>query len=476
MDDRAERPSAHGPRSLRQFLDQLGPVAAGLIVLGIGSFAFLGLAGRALGPVDFAPVATLWVLFNAAALAFYQPIEQELGRATADRVATGTGSRPVLIRCLIVGGSVTAVLTVLVLVFLQPVSEQVFNGRTTLALLFLVGLVGLFAEHVMRGLFSGNTRFGRYGWQLTVDGLLRIVLPGALVVAAAGTTTSLSAALVVAPLLAAGLTAGRLTSLTRPGPPIPWGDVLPALGTLTAAAVLSQLIVNAAPLAAQILATPAEADRVGVFIAALVMTRIPLFFFGAVQATFLPSLARLSALGDRHGFLRQTRLVLAGVSGAGALFVLGLAVVGPWVLRLLYGPAFDSTREVLVALGLGAAAYMVAQALAQALIALRAYRAPLYAWAGGSAVFFATLALPLSLEARVAGALMAGGGIAALVMAALLVRALRGLHTSIAAIPDGKPNATSPHERSGEQTMPVSHAPASAQPPIHDRSAPRSDP
>jgi O-antigen/teichoic acid export membrane protein len=333
-----------------------------------------------------------------------------------------------------------------VLAFLQPISVQVFNGRTTLALLFLVGLVGLFAEHVTRGLFSGNTRFGRYGWQLTADGLLRIALPGALVAAAAGSTASLSAALVIAPLLAAALTAGRLAPLARPGPPIPWGDVLPALGTLTAAAVLSQLIVNAAPLAAQILATPAEADRVGVFIAALVMTRIPLFFFGAVQATFLPSLARLSALGDRHGFLRQTRLVLAGVSGAGALFVLGLAAIGPWVIRLLYGPAFDSTRGVLVALGLGAAAYMVAQGLAQALIALRAYRAPLYAWAAGSAVFFATLPLPLSLEARVSGALMAGGGVAAVAMAALLVRALRGLPASLAADPAGRRNAAYPDQ------------------------------
>jgi O-antigen/teichoic acid export membrane protein len=86
------------------------------------------------------------------------------------------------------------------------------------------------------------------------------------------------------------------------------------------------------------------------------MTRIPLFFFGAVQATFLPALARVSALGDRPGFLRQTQLVLTGVSGAGATFVLGLAGIGPWVLQLLYGPQFESGRGVLVLLGLGATA------------------------------------------------------------------------------------------------------------------------
>jgi O-antigen/teichoic acid export membrane protein len=278
---------------------------------------------------------------------------------------------------------------------------------------------------VLRGLFSGNERFGRYGGQLAVDGLLRAVLPAAVVLASMATVTSLSAALVVAPLLAAALTAGRVSRLSTPGPPIAWRELLPALGTLTGAAILSQLIVNAAPVAAQVLATPEEADQAGVFIAALVLTRIPLFFFGAVQATFLPTLARLSAADDRHGFLRQLRLVLALVGGGGAAFVVGLAAVGPWVLTLLYGPDFEAGRGVLVVLGLGAAAYMVAQALAQALIALRAYRTQLSAWAAGSVAFFAGLALPLSLEARVSVALLVGGAVAAAAMALLLRRVLQ---------------------------------------------------
>jgi O-antigen/teichoic acid export membrane protein len=419
----SERARVH--HGLRGLAEQLGPVAAGLVVLGLGSFAFLSIAGRALGPVDFAPVATLWVLFNASALAFFQPIEQELGRATAARVTHGLGARPVLVRCLLVGVGVTACLGLLVLFLRQTLDEQTFNGRSTLAPLLLLGLVGLLAEHVLRGLFSGNERFGRYGGQLAADGLLRTVLPGLVVLASMATVTSLSAALVVAPLLAAVLTAGRVSRLSRPGPPIPWRELLPALGTLTAAAILSQLIVNAAPVAAAVLATPEEADRAGIFIAALVLTRIPLFFFGAVQAIFLPSLARLSAVDDRYGFRRQTAQVLVLVGGAGAVFVAGLAAVGPWVLEVLYGPEFTADRTVLVVLGLGAAAYMIAQALAQAVIALRAYRAPLYAWAAGSAVFFAGLALPLSLETRVSMALLCGGAVAAAVMALLLRRLLR---------------------------------------------------
>jgi hypothetical protein len=38
-----------------------------------------------------APLATLWVIVNAAGPAFFQPLEQELGRATAHRRALGQG-------------------------------------------------------------------------------------------------------------------------------------------------------------------------------------------------------------------------------------------------------------------------------------------------------------------------------------------------------------------------------------------------
>jgi O-antigen/teichoic acid export membrane protein len=418
-------------RRLPAFLRQLGPVAAGLAVLGLGSFAFLSLTGRSLGPAEFAPVATLWVLFNSSALAFYQPLEQELGRATAHRRALGTGSRPVLLRCVTVGAAVTVALGLLALIARRPLSNQAFGGHGSLLVLLFVGLVGVFAQHTVRGLLAGNERFARYGAQLACDGLLRVLLPGAVALSAWAGATQLSAALVVAPLAAAILTAGRIRPLALPGPPAGWSDVLPALGTLIAAAVFSQLIINAAPLAAQLLALPSERDRAGVLIAAVVMTRIPLFFFGAVQAAFLPSLARVSALGDRAGLVRQIRTVVALVGGGGATFVLGLALLGPWALRLLYGAEFVEGRGTMVLLGFGAAAYMLAQALAQALTALRKYRASLLGWALGSAAFFGLLAAPMGLETRIATALLAGGAVAALTMVLLLVTALRRVPDSL---------------------------------------------
>ena len=405
-------------------IGQLGPVAAGLIVLGLGSFAYLTVTGRTLGPVAFAPVATLWVIFNGAGLALFQPIEQEVSRASAARRAVGAGSRPVLVKAAVYGVAVVVVFGLLAWALSGPLTDQVFNGEDVLVPLLVVGFVGLALEHTLRGVFGGNERFSRYGLQLGVDGALRVLGPLVLAVTATSDVGAFGLALVLAPLVAAVVTAGRVGRLARPGPPAAWRDITAPLLVLTGAAVLSQLIVNAAPIAAQVLAGEDEAASAGIFISALVLTRIPLFFFGAVQAAFLPALARMAATGQARAFGQQLRQVLLLVAGAGGLFILVMAVMGPFVLRLLYGDDFIATRTVLVSLAVAAALYMVAQVMAQTLIALRAYRAALLGWGAGSLAFMLTLLVPSTLEVRVGAAFMVGS-LTALVTLTLFVRVQR---------------------------------------------------
>src|SRR3954471_12311932 len=227
--DRPRGPQFTGLWRSVPLLGQLGPVAAGLIVLGLGSFAYLGITGRVLGPTDFAPVATLWVLFNAAGLALFQPIEQELSRATASRRALGLGARPVLAKAVLYGSAVIAGFGLLAFLFSDVLTRQVFNGVGVLVPLLVLGFAGLAAEHILRGAFGGNERFGRYGAQLGVDGALRVLGPVLLIIAATSEVGAFGLALVLAPLLAAALTAGRLGPLSKPGPPIAWRQIAPPL-------------------------------------------------------------------------------------------------------------------------------------------------------------------------------------------------------------------------------------------------------
>ena len=99
---------------------QVGPVALGLGVLGLASFAFLSVCGHALGPAELAPLGTLWVLINALGPALFQPLEQEIGRSVAHRAAHGEGARPVFLRAGLLALVVVALAGLVLLVASRP--------------------------------------------------------------------------------------------------------------------------------------------------------------------------------------------------------------------------------------------------------------------------------------------------------------------------------------------------------------------
>jgi O-antigen/teichoic acid export membrane protein len=128
---------------------------------------------------------------------------------------------------------------------------------------------------------------------------------------------------------------------------------------------------------------------------------MPLFLFSAIQAAFLPGLAALIARGDDIGFRRRLTRVVAAV---GCLAVAGFVVfvaAGPELVRLFYGPEYQTTRTDIWPLAAGAGLFMIGTAFAQTLIALRSYLLSTLGWVVGSATFLVALLLPLRLEQRV---------------------------------------------------------------------------
>lgn len=368
----------------------------------MSSFAFLSIAARALGPADFAPLATLWIILNAVGLAIFQPLEQELGRAIAHSRARGLGSRTVFLRTCAIAAAIASVVTAVLVVSAGPLTDQVLGGEASLLVSLVVGLVGLAAAHLTRGAFAGGDDFGRYGWQLGLEGVLRVVIAAGLALAGVDSVGWYGAVLAVGPVAAVLLTTWRLGPAVVPAPPEQtWSQLTRAIAVLMVGTVLAQFVVNAAPVAANVLAEADELARAGVFISVLVLARIPLFVFAAVQAAFLPGLAALVAQDDVTGFHRRLRAVLGVVAALGGAGFLGFVAIGPWLTQVFYGPEFVTTRGVLALLAGGAGLFMLASTLAQTLISLRAYVASVLGWIVGSAVFLIMLAVPATLEQRV---------------------------------------------------------------------------
>jgi O-antigen/teichoic acid export membrane protein len=395
---------------------QIGPVAVGLGVLGLASFAFLSVSGRALGPAELAPLGTLWILINAIGPALFQPLEQEVGRAVAHRAALGQGARPVFLRACLIALAVVLLAGVVLLLARHPLADGVFSGQDVLVLALFLGIAGLGAEHLSRGAFAGGGAFPRYGTQLAVDGVLRI--GSAAVLAAVGVATAgwYGVFLGLAPIIAVVLTAGRLGPAVRPGPGHSWADIGGAVGWLTAGALAGQFVINAAPVAANLLAGPDEQARAGIFISVLVLARVPLFLFAAIQASFLPGMAALAAAGDALGFKRRLSLVTAAVAALGVAGLVVIVAAGPELVRLVYGADFVTTRGDLWPLAAASGLFMVGSAVGQALISVRGYRASVLGWTAGAVTFVLVLLVPLRLELRVGYAFLAASAVAAAVL------------------------------------------------------------
>jgi O-antigen/teichoic acid export membrane protein len=350
------------------------------------------------------------------------------------------GGGPVVRRATVVGGVGCCVLVAGCLAVGVPLMDKLFDGEALLLVGLLVGLVGYFVEFLARGTLAGNGRFRSYGLVLALDGVARLVGCAALAVLGVATAGPYGIVVGAAPLVATGIAMRGQRGRAGAGPEPDPHELSTALGWLLAASVLAQSLVNAGPLAVKLLATDAEKTIAGTFLAGLIVARIPLFLFQAIQASALPKLSRLAAAGEPHDFQTALRRLLLLVGTLGLAGTCGALVLGPWVVTLLFGPEFRLAARDMTVLAAATAAYMLAMTMAQALIALAGYARVALGWLAGVVAFAVVTALGSDLLTRVETGLLAGSVTAAVAMAALLVPLLRRRRLTV----DPEPVAPAP--------------------------------
>ena len=362
------------------------PVGIGLLVAGLASFAFLRVGKNALGGDEaFSPVLSLWFATFALAPGFFLPLEQELGRAISARRALGLGARPVVRKVVVLGGALAAIVVTIILIASPWISESYFGGDWVMLVALVIAFSSYAPVHLARGIASGSGRFRAYAVVMGADGAVRVLLCIVLAIVGIKTVGPYGMAVALAPLAGFFYVYARGQLRTEDGPPASWHEVTPNLGWLLLGSVFAAGLVNAGPVAANLMADGNEKELVTQFGYAVLLSRIPLFLFQAVQAALLPRLARLAARHEfdefRSGFKKLMVIVLAvGMAG-----VAGSFLVGPFVIEKMY--AVDISSRTLAMLALGSAAYMFALALAQAVIALNGHALVGVGWGLGMVSF-----------------------------------------------------------------------------------------
>ncbi len=410
-------------------------VGTGLVLSGICAYAFIALTRNALSNGDQEVLQLLWFSTFALAPGFFLPLEQEVGRALSHRRTLGQGGLPLVRRAGLLGGAVAALL-VIVLAALGPyLTRSRFHDKSGVVLALMLSVVTWAAAHLGRGILSGSGRFRPYGMLMGLDGVIRIVSCG--VLAAAGVTSLMAYALLIGlpPILAIAISFSRQRGLLQPGPEAPWVEVTSNLGWLLLGSVAAAFLVNAGPLLANLLARSADkADNVAfsttaklstklnAFSYAILISRIPLFMFQAVQAALLPKLARLAAKGAFDEFRSGLRTLMKVVAAVAVLGVVGAGLLGPFALGIAFKVKIGNLNMAVLALAAGI--YMAAVACAQALIALHRHALVAVGWLLGVAAAILMLPFGKALLERVEAALVAGSAVPLLFFGVVLRQTL----------------------------------------------------
>ncbi len=362
------------------------PVGIALLLAGFATYAFFRVGTVAVGGAEeFEPLASLWFVTFALAPGLFLPLEQELGRAISHRRALGQGSQPVIQKVVRLGAIMVGIAVLCTAIAGPFLASSYFDGDWFMVVALALTFVGYAPAHLARGICSGSGRFTEYAIIMGSDGIVRIVL--CVVLAVIGITAVGAYGLVIAisPLFAVAYVYRRGGLQSDPGPEADWNEVTPNLGWLLLGSIFAATLLNAGPIAASALANENEDALVTAFSYGVLLARIPLFLFQAVQAALLPRLSRLAARGEIEEFRAGLRRLIVVVIGVGVVGIAGSLLLGSWVIDLVY--KVDLSGRTLAMLSFSSACYMMSLAIAQAVIALKGHALVAVGWGIGVVTF-----------------------------------------------------------------------------------------
>jgi len=401
-------------------------VGVGLIVAGLSAYGFLFVADKALSKAEYSPLGALWSLVFLAGPGLFLPLEQEISRALAERRARNQGGLPVVRRAATIGVGLGLGVLVLLIATARFTVDQLFDHQILLLVGLTLGLAGALAGHLTRGCLSGTGQFKGYGVYLGADGFIRVLGAVICIVVGVNTAGPFGVAIGIAGLLAVPVSLLVQRPRLDDGPDAAFTEVGGALGLLLGASLCAFAIMNIGPVLVKLLADGSQDEAAGRFVNGVVIARIPLFLFQAVQASLLPKLSALAHTGHLGDFRIGLKRLLVAVAGLALVGSIVGAVIGPFVVEIMF-PGADLGGRTMGLLAAGAGLYMLAMACAQAVIALGGHADQALGWALGLIALLVTVAVAShDLFLRVEVGLLVGSAVAFVAMGGLLYRRLAG--------------------------------------------------
>lgn len=362
-------------------------------------------------------------------------VQQEITRAA--RPVSEEPPTPVLRQFTLIAIGVVVLAAALIALL---VGDAIMPGQPlVLAVVLSVGVVGYLLVAVLSGVFYGLRLWTAVAWTTIVDAGLRAVL--VLCALAMGWPAEWIAVTVSIPF---GLTfllvwlrmRGRVVGAFRLDVRLP-RLLAHVSGTVVAAAAMG-LMMSGLPMLLS--ATVGAGDRAALagYILAITLTRAPIVIPVLALQSYLISVFR----GARDGLLRRILLALAGATAVIVLVAVAAWLVGPWAIGLLSGGRFQIAAPMMAVITLSAGLVALMCVTGPALMSRKRHTPYVAGWVAAAIATVLALVLPLTLDERLA--------------LALLVPPLIGLVVHLWALVFVRPSSAAPHDEAHPAEGPAS--------------------
>ena len=363
-------------------------LSVGIASTGLVTFAYFSVASHVVDDSAYGAITLLWSILFVTISVIYRPVEQLLARTIADRRARGLVEGHPLRQALGIQASFAALFLVVAFACKGPLEDAL--DSSALFWVLIGAALAYAASYFARGYFAGHQWFGLYGGLVLFESLARFAFPVAAAIGIASGETFVALGILAAPfasLLVVPVALRRHTAAAAPPEQVEEAGSGRAFALAVAGVQLSeQALLNAA-----VLIAPGG----GIVFSAFLITRAPLQLFQSVQTSLLPHLAGLEATEGSEAFGKAIRLTLLAIAGFAGAVALGLLVVGPPVMDVVFDTDEDWGRVGLAVIALGMGAHLAAGTLNQAALARGRATAAAVAWLTAAGVFVAWMALGL---------------------------------------------------------------------------------